>query len=289
MSFSVFSRLIALPHSVFALPYALSSLFIARHLNIMEGKDATQSFLPLMLLIIIAVISARSAAMAFNRLLDASIDALNPRTSGREIPKGLVSPSQAQLIVVVSLLVFFLCAYSLGPHCLIVSPFVVAILLGYSWTKRFTCYSHLVLGLALALAPGGAWWVLRPQLEVIPLLLMSAVIFWVTGFDIIYSCQDEAFDKTHNLHSIPARLGTKQALVLAKSSHLLAVLLFFAVGYEAKLGMIYFWGMLLISSFFLFQHLLISVNNLNRVNHAFFTCNGIISIGYFVLVLASLP
>ncbi|MDD2942018.1 MAG: putative 4-hydroxybenzoate polyprenyltransferase [bacterium] len=278
------SNLVVLPHSVFALPFALSALEIAYVKNQAEGKYTPITPLLLLVLVVVAIIAARTAAMVFNRLVDCQIDRRNPRTASRPLASGVVTGRFAWLSFVISSLVFFASSYFLGWHCFVLSPLVFFVLVGYSMAKRFTEYSHLVLGLALALAPGGAWWVLRPEVEAVPLFLMAAVIFWVAGFDILYSCQDYSFDRAENLHSIPARFGIERAFTMARLSHLLAAVCFLTLGMFIGAGVIYYIGTGLVVALFLGQHLLVSPDDLSRINHAFFTTNGCVSIVYFLTV-----
>jgi len=258
---------------------------------IAQGRGVLKplAFSPLveLLILVICVGTARAAAMAFNRLADADFDTINPRTSMREIPAGLVSRREAAALVLVSSSVFFLCAYTLGFHCFILSPFVLFVLCGYSYVKRYSPSVHFFLGLALALAPGGAWWVLRPELGATPIALMLAVLFWVAGFDIIYSCQDVAFDRSHGLQSMAARLGVESALALSRILHALAWFLFVLFGVLAQLAPAYFYGMLFFGLLLVYEHRLVSAFDLSRVNRAFFTVNGVISVFYFLLVYFS--
>jgi 4-hydroxybenzoate polyprenyltransferase len=226
--------------------------------------------------------------MAFNRIIDREFDARNPRTQSRELVTGEVSLGSAVGIVILASIGFLLVAALLGRHCLYLAPFVLAYLFFYSYSKRFTRYSHFVLGGALALAPGGAWWVLRPQLELTPILLMLAVAFWVAGFDVIYSCQDEHFDRTEGLYSLPAAVGAERALLLARFFHLLSFLILIAAGSVLELGMSYFIGLLPIGLLFIYQHSLVSAADLSRVNRAFFTVNGWVSVYYLLLVASPL-
>lgn len=278
------SNLIVLPHSVFALPFALSALLLAEVRTKKEFPSHEARWLATLLLVVMAVILARTAAMAFNRLVDANIDTLNPRTKDRELPTKALSQKAVVLLVLGSSLGFLLVSALLGRHCLKLAPFVLLLLLGYSYTKRFTKYSHLVLGLALAAAPGGAWWVIRPHVELTPLLLMGSVMFWVGGFDILYSSQDVAFDRAHNIFSIPAKCGTDTALTIAKLFHGMAFIGFLLVGMSARLGRWYFLGMLFLGTLLIGQHRLLSPLDLRRVNSVFFTFNGLVSLGYFLLV-----
>ncbi len=240
-----------------------------------------------LLLIVLAVFFARSAAMGFNRLVDAKLDAKNSRTEGRELPAGKLKRGQVLGLVLVSSGLFVLMSGLLGRHCLVLSPLVLCILLGYSLTKRFTEYSHFALGLALACAPGGAWWVLRPEVELLPVLMMFTVVLWVGGLDILYSCQDVSFDRREGLHSIPARLGVSKALGLARAVHLLAFLGFCSVGLSAGLGGSYFLGVLLIGFMLIAEHMIIKPRDLSRINRAFFTFNGFISLGYVLLIVVA--
>lgn len=240
-----------------------------------------------LLIVIVCIGAARSAAMSFNRLIDADIDKRNPRTEKREIPAGTISKREAATLVGLSSALFFACAYLLGTHCLILSPFVLLVLCGYSYIKRYSSLVHLVLGLALALAPGGAWWVLRPEISFIPIALMLAVLFWVAGFDIIYSCQDVLFDREEGLHSIPALLGVESALTVSQVFHFICWLAFLTFGIFAGMNGWYFLGMLVFGALLLYEHRLVSPFDLSRVNQAFFTVNGVIGVFYFLLVLVS--
>lgn len=280
-----YADLVVLPHSVFALPFALAAFLLAIREAVLPfdrtlvGKGIT---------VILAVVFARTAAMAFNRFIDWRIDAKNPRTAQREIPQGVVTPHNALMLVIGSSLAFLICAGALGAHCLALAPFVLVVLLGYSVTKRFTSLAHVALGLALGLAPGGAWWVIRPHVEALPLLLIVGVTLWVAGFDILYSCQDEEFDRQEGLHSIPQRFGIHRALNVARVLHLVSFVLFLSVGVVGELPNLYFGGMALIGGLLGYQHTLVSANDLSKINRAFFTTNGVISLGYFLLIVLCL-
>ena len=286
MDLTRFSRLVAFPHSVFALPFALSGFLLAARrgptVELRHGRLTT------LLLVVLCVVAARTAAMAFNRVVDARIDLANPRTKDREIPSGKVQPGAAWLLVVCSSIVFLTGAYLLGPHCFWLAPFVLAVLLGYSYMKRISPAAHLVLGLALALAPGGAWWVLRPEIALLPILLMLSVLFWVSGFDIIYSCQDVISDRENGIFSIPAKLGVDSSLQLSELFHFVCLFGFLAVGAVAGLGVIYFAGVILFGALLTYEHSLVSPGDLSKVNQAFFTVNGLISVLYLVAVAASI-
>ncbi len=283
---SRYSKLVALPHSVFALPFALASFIFANKVNEAEGL-ASSNIIFLLSMVVLAAIGARTAAMSFNRIVDVDYDSKNPRTVSRELPSGEVSVWGAKVLCLFSSLVFIGAAAAIGMHCLILVLPVLLVIFGYSYTKRFSSLSHLVLGLSLALAPGGAWWAIRPTVEVIPLMLMCAVVFWVAGFDTLYSCQDVDFDKKSGLHSIPARFGVANALKIALAFHCLAFLLFVGVGFLANVDAIYFYGMGVIGLIFVGQHTLISSKDLRLINHAFFTFNGMLSLVYFLVVIAA--
>lgn len=263
---NIFARLVAFNHTVFALPFALLAVLAAgKHSKIQVAQ---------IIYIIFAVASARTAAMGWNRILDAEIDARNPRTQEREIPKGQISLKAAQLLVLTSILLFFSFSYLLGVDCLVLSPFVLIILLGYSFTKRFTSGAHLVLGLALALAPGGAWFAITHEFSVIPLPLMFAVLFWVSGFDIIYSAQDVDFDRSAGLHSIPVRLGVPKALLFSRVLHVFALMLLALFGNLAELNWGFWIGYGVFSVLIISQHFSVSASDLSRANKVFFTRNG---------------
>lgn len=285
LTFQSISRLVVLPHSVFALPFAIAALLIARARG--AAAEHPYSFPVLLALMIGAVVAARTAAMAFNRVADAAIDRENPRTAGRDIPAGRISQREGMMLVVAAAGAFLLCSWLLGWHCLVLAPFVLLWLLGYSFTKRFTPYAHFVLGVSLALAPGGAWWVLRPSFEATPLLLMAAVLLWVTGFDIIYSCQDVASDREQGIFSIPAQLGIDRSLRLARLLHCGAFVAFVLVGLTPELTVGYFAGVVVLAALLYRQHRLVRFDDLSRVNQAFFTTNGILSLFFLLLVLAT--
>ncbi len=263
--------LVKFSHSVFALPFALISLVIA------EGGMPS---LRLLLLVVLAAVAARTAAMGFNRWVDRDIDAANPRTRGREIPSGQISPRAALLLVGGSSLVFVAAAYGLNRLAFELSPVVLLVLLGYSYTKRFTWACHLVLGVALGLAPLGAWIASRGSLEgiTIPLLLALAVLTWVAGFDVIYSCQDEGFDRGLGLQSIPARFGIPRALHLSSLLHALTVVFLALLGLVAGLGIFWWLGVLLTGLLLFYEHGLVRPDDLSKVQAAFFTMNGLVSL-----------
>jgi 4-hydroxybenzoate polyprenyltransferase len=267
-------------HSVFALPFAVAGAVLASRVS---GFDWIKGAW-----IVVAMVCARNAAMGFNRLVDRRLDAANPRTAGREIPSGVLSPMAVGLFTLVLLAGFVLAAANLNRLCLLLSPLAILIILGYSFTKRFTWGSHLFLGLALAIAPVGGWVAITGSFAVTPWLLAAAVLLWVAGFDIIYSCQDAGHDRKVGLHSIPGRFGIGPALVIARLFHALALLVLAAVGVTAGLHPVYHAGLALIGGLFLWEHRLVKASDMSRVDMAFFNMNGIIAVLYLVVILVAL-
>ena len=269
-------EMIKIQHTVFALPFAfMGALLGARGL-----PTAPQAFF-----ILLAMVGARSAAMAFNRLVDARVDAINPRTADRALPRGLVSTGFTLGFIVASSLVFFLAAARLNPLALHLAPVALAVVLGYSYAKRFTWASHLILGAALGLSPVAGWIAVRGEVAATPLVLGVAVLFWVAGFDILYALQDEEFDRKTGLHSLPVRLGRARAMALAKHLHILASLGFLLTGWLAGLGWLYYTAAAAAGLLLWWEHRLLSPQDLTRLNHSFFTLNGTVSL---VLGLATL-
>lgn len=263
------------------MPFALIGFFL--------GSTQTTDRLSWVLLglVVLCMVFARSAAMAFNRYIDRDIDTANPRTATvREIPNGSIKAKSALAFVIINCFLFVLTTWFINPLCFYLSPIALAVILGYSYTKRFTALCHLVLGLGLALAPLGAYLAVTAQFAALPIFFSIAVLFWVGGFDIIYSLQDENFDKTQNLHSIPVWIGKKQALQLAKVFHLIT---FFALFYPATaydFGKFYWIGFSIFSALLTYQHSLVKHDDLSKINLAFFTTNGIASLlfGAFVII-----
>ena len=274
-----FGRMIKFSHSIFAMPFALAAFALATRI---KGFDPAT-----LLWVVVAMVGARSAAMGFNRLIDADVDARNPRTAGREVPAGLISKTQVAVLIAISAAALVVAAWRLNPLCLALSPAALAIVLGYSYTKRFTMLSHLVLGLALAIAPVGAWIAVRGRFDLTPIPIGLAVLFWVAGFDILYSCQDVDFDRANALHSIPSRLGIPRALGLARAAHVLAILCLLAVTLVEPLHWSYVVGLALIVILFVYEHSLVRADDLSRIDAAFFTVNGWIGVLYFVTVLVA--
>jgi 4-hydroxybenzoate polyprenyltransferase len=271
--------LIKFSHTIFALPFALVGFFLATY---QTGKSIEYITL---ILIIMCMVFARSAAMAFNRYLDRDIDAKNPRTIIREIPAGVVSPTAALVFVVINSISFIITTYFINPLCFYLSPIALLVVLGYSYTKRFTSLCHFVLGLGLSLAPIGAYLAVTGQFSLLPILYSIAVLLWVSGFDIMYALQDEEFDKSLNLNSIPVRLGRKNALHLSEILHILCALVIgFAVFLINRGGGDFSYLHLIGASIFIglltYQHTLVKPNDLSKINMAFFTTNGIASVVY---------
>ena len=266
-------------HSIFALPFALCGAMLAA-----SGLPTAHQ----LLWIVIAMVAARSAAMAFNRLADASIDAANPRTRTRALPAGHLSPAFVAMFVVVSSAIFILAAAQLNRLALWLSPVALAVLLLYSYTKRFTRWSHLVLGFALGIAPSAAWIAVRGSLDPRILLLTAAVTFWVAGFDVLYACQDFDFDRDSGLHSIPRHVGIRRALWIARTFHAIMLLLLIAMIPAFALGKLAIAGIIAVTLLLLYEHSLVNPNNLSRLNAAFFTMNGVISVVFALFVAADL-
>jgi 4-hydroxybenzoate polyprenyltransferase len=266
-------------HSVFALPFALCGAMLAA-----SGWPTAHQ----LLWIVVAMVSARSAAMAFNRLADATIDAANPRTRMRALPAGQLSTAFVATFVIVSCAIFILAASQLNRLTLALSPVALAIVLLYSYTKRFTRLSHLVLGLALGIAPAAAWIAVRGSLDARILLLTAAVTFWVAGFDVLYACQDFDFDRSSGLHSIPRYLGIPSALWVARIFHLIMLILLVALLPAFALGKLALAGVVAVFVLLLYEHLLVNSNDLSRLNAAFFTMNGVISVVFAIFVAADL-
>jgi 4-hydroxybenzoate polyprenyltransferase len=269
---SKYFSLVKFSHTVFALPFAFIGFFLGL-------KDSGNSFnLKLFLLMLACMVFARSAAMAFNRYIDRRFDALNPRTKVREIPSGQISAGAALFFVVISCASFITATWFINRLCFFLSPVALLVVLGYSYTKRFTALCHLVLGIGLGLAPIGAYLSVTGKFAVIPLLFSFSVLFWVSGFDIIYALQDEDFDRSNKLHSIPVFLGGKKALRFSELLHLLSGGLIISAGYLGHFSIIYWVGAALFCFFLIYQHSLVKATDLSKVNLAFFTMNGVASV-----------
>jgi 4-hydroxybenzoate polyprenyltransferase len=277
-------EMIKFEHSVFALPFALTGALLA-------FRQAGYGYAPAgrkILWICLAMVGARSAAMAFNRLVDAPIDARNPRTRLRHLPTGLVSRGFAWIFVTGSAAVFFLAAGALNSLCLRLAPLALGLVFFYSFTKRFTSFSHLVLGFCLGVAPAAAWIAVAGSLDPRILWLTAAVTFWTAGFDIIYSCQDYEFDGEEGLFSIPRWIGIPRALFAARGLHVLMVLCLLALVLSLHLGVLALAGVASIAALLVYEHSLVKPNDLSRVDAAFFTMNGYVSVLFFLFWAADI-
>ena len=263
-------------HTVFALPFALMSAFIAS-----EGLPSMNKII----WVLLAMVGARSAAMACNRIVDAKYDALNPRTKNRALPSKKINRQSYLFFLLGSIALFVFSAYQLNSLAFFLSPVALSIVFFYSWTKRFTVYSHFYLGLALSLAPVGAWVAVREDITITPLILGAAVIFWLAGFDIIYACQDIEFDKQAGLLSIPEKFGVEKALKLSSLFHLIMVTFLMLLLLTKQLGWVYLSGIIIVSALLLYEHSIVRPNDLSKINVAFFNVNGQISVLLMVLTI----
>lgn len=305
--------LVKFAHTIFALPFALIGFFLGMNhfipLDSFFSSDAYEWFafknspaqayaiLELftvkywtikLLWVIGCMIFARSAAMAFNRYLDAKFDAKNPRTAVREIPAGILKANSVLLFVIASCILFIACCFFINRICFYLSPVALFVVLFYSYTKRFTALCHLVLGVGLSLAPIGAYLAVTGQFALLPILFSFTVLFWVSGFDIIYALQDEAFDRSQNLHSIPAALGKKNALRVSELLHLFSAACVVYAGVYGGFRIFYWIGVAIFCGLLIYQHLLVKPNDLSKVNMAFFTTNGIASVVFAIFVILDL-
>lgn len=274
----VLLEMIKFQHTVFALPFALMGMLVASH-----GYPGWST----LGWILVAMVGARSSAMTFNRIVDRSIDSRNPRTSSRALPASLVSVAQAWVFLAVTTGLLIVAAWRLNTLALSLSPAALVVLWGYSLTKRFTKWSHAVLGLALGIAPVGAWIAVRGRIDLAPVCLCLCVLFWVAGFDVIYSLQDIEHDKREGLHSIPSRWGPARGLAASRVMHLFSAILLAGFGVLSGLGTIYYVGCVLSAGLLAYEHSLVSARDYSRVNAAFFTVNGSLSIGMLAFTALS--
>jgi 4-hydroxybenzoate polyprenyltransferase len=297
-------NLIKFSHTIFAMPFALIGFFLGLinwnlelpGLNLNETIGwAPRSFniswdqiLLKLLFVILCMIFARSAAMAFNRYLDRSFDAKNPRTAVREIPAGVISANNALIFTIVSCALFLVTCAFINKLCFYLSPVALLVVLGYSYTKRFTPFCHLILGLGLSLAPIGAYLAVTGHFDILPILFSLTVLFWVSGFDIIYALQDEEFDKTNKLYSIPAWLGKAKALRVSELLHVFSAVCILFAGWLGNFGWLYWIGTVIFIGMLVYQHSIVKPNDLKRVNIAFMTVNGIASVVFAIFVIADL-
>jgi 4-hydroxybenzoate polyprenyltransferase len=274
--------LVKFSHTIFAMPFALIGFFLAVHFTPASFEWH------LLLKVILCMVFARNAAMAFNRYIDRNIDKKNSRTAIREIPAGIINANAALWFVILNSVAFVITTYFINPLCLALSPVALAVVLGYSITKRFTALCHLILGLGLSLAPIGAYLAVVGRFDLLPLLFSFAVLFWVGGFDIIYALQDEEFDRENDLFSIPVWLGKKKALNLSKALHAITAGLLFWAGSMGGFNWLYWIGYGVFIVLLTYQHTLVKPDNLSKINFAFFTTNGIASVTFASFVIADL-
>ncbi len=275
---SNYFNFIKFEHSIFALPFALSGTFLVKDSGLPEART--------IVLIILAMVGARSFAMSINRIIDTNIDLKNPRTKNRELPEGKIKLSNAIIFSIISLLVFIYAALNLPRICLLLLPIAAVWFFIYPFTKRFTFLSHLWLGVALGASVLAGWLAAGGNISSsIPYILGLAVTFWTAGFDIIYACQDYNFDKENKLHSIPSKFGIKNALLISRIFHFLTVLFLIILSTLTKASFIYWLGVIFVSAMLLYEQSLVKENDLSKVNLAFFTINGWVSIGFFVFIL----
>jgi 4-hydroxybenzoate polyprenyltransferase len=294
--------LVKFSHTIFALPFAMIGFFLGINKEGLNGqmKNIIGWYWNLsswnwwqvaglkLLLVLICMVTARSAAMAFNRYLDRSFDAKNPRTAIREIPKGIISPNSALRFVIFNCLIFTIASFCINPICFFLSPIALFVILFYSYTKRFTALCHLVLGLGLSLAPIGAYLAVTGVFNLLPLFFSFTVICWVSGFDIIYAMQDIDFDQSQKLYSIPSVLGANKALLVSEILHLFSAISLIAAGFYGQFQMSYWVGVLVFIGMLIYQHSIVKPNDLSKVNIAFMTANGIASIVFGSLVILDL-
>jgi 4-hydroxybenzoate polyprenyltransferase len=276
--------LIRFSHTIFAMPFAMIGFF----LGMAHDGDRVHQVGVLFLLVVLCMVFARSAAMAFNRWLDVKWDALNPRTAIREIPRGIISKNSALWFVLINCVLFIGCTWFINPLCFALSFVALAVVLGYSYTKRFTPLCHLVLGLGLSLAPIGAYLSVTGRFDVLPILFSLTVLFWVSGFDIIYALQDEEFDRSNRLYSMPTWLGKARSLRVSELLHLFSTLCVVVAGIYGGFGVWYWIGVAIFVGMLVYQHIIVKPNDLSRVNLAFMTANGIASVVFAVFVIADL-
>ncbi len=272
--------LVKFSHTIFAMPFAIIGFFLALEVS------GTAFSLGKFMLMLMCMVFARSAAMAFNRYIDRRFDAMNPRTKVREIPAGIISERSALWFVIINCAAFILTTFFINPICFYLSPVALLVVLGYSYTKRFTALCHFILGLGLALAPIGAYLVVTGEFALVPVFFSLAVLTWSGGFDIIYSLQDEDFDRSLNLRSMPAFLGKKNALLLSSVVHILSAVFVIIPGLLLGAGVFYWIGVAVFISMLIFQHRLVKPDDLSKVNIAFMTTNGIASVAFAVFFLA---
>jgi len=296
--------LIKFSHTIFAMPFALIGFVLglgylfghyALDVAVKKGyfgyedlKEQPSLIIKKIILVIFCMVFARSAAMAFNRYLDRSFDAKNPRTAVREIPSGVISANNALIFTIISCVLFLVTCFFINKLCFYLSPVALLVVLGYSYTKRFTPLCHLILGLGLSLAPIGAYLAVTDRFDLLPIFFSFTVLFWVSGFDIIYALQDEEFDKDNKLYSIPAWLGKVKALRVSEVLHALSTVCVLYAGWLGNFEWLYWIGASIFIGMLIYQHSIVKPNDLKRVNIAFMTANGIASVVFAIFVIADL-
>ncbi|MBI4531982.1 MAG: UbiA family prenyltransferase [Candidatus Latescibacteria bacterium] len=275
-----YGRMIKFSHSLFALPFAMTAVVFA-------SRERPVTFRQVVW-IVVAMVGTRSAAMGFNRLVDRTIDAANPRTWNRELPRGILTSRSASVFVAVSSALLILAASQLNRLCLLLSPVALGIVFFYSYTKRFTWTSHLFLGLALGIAPTGAWIAVMGGFGLPPFLLGFAVLTWVAGFDVIYACQDYHFDRRYGLSSIPQTIGVGKALLAARFFHVVTFVSLIGLKFVLGLGSVYTIGLIVVAGILIYEHRLVRAGDLSKLNVAFFNMNGILSLLYFAFALGDI-
>ncbi|NTW32605.1 MAG: UbiA family prenyltransferase [Bacteroidetes bacterium] len=282
LSISKYLSLVKFAHTVFALPFALIGFFLG------TVDTSNNAYFRLFVLVLLCMVFARNAAMSFNRYIDRNIDIKNPRTSSREIPSGILNPTAVLFFVIFNITGFIVTTYFINNLCFFLSPVALIVVLGYSFTKRFTFFCHIVLGMGLALAPIGAYIAVTGHFALNPVLYSFAVLFWVSGFDIIYALQDINFDKSQKLQSIPVRMGIKKSLWISLLLHLFTVAIIIYTGINIHFGLLYWIGTAIFIFLLFYQHLIVKPSDLSRVNLAFASMNGFASVIFGAFVIAEL-
>lgn len=281
-SVKAYFSLVKFSHTVFAMPFALIGYFLA------ESQNGYQFSPRLLVLIILCMVFARNAAMGFNRLIDKRFDALNPRTSSREIPSGKIGTKAALFFIIINSIFFIITTGFINQLTLILSPVALLVILGYSLTKRITSLCHFILGLGLSLAPVGAYISVTGSFDILPVIYSFIVLTWVSGFDIIYALQDDDFDRSNKLYSVPSKTDRKKALMISVTVHLFTFLLVISAGIEGKAGFLYWTGAIIFSLLLIYQHRVVKPDDITRVTLAFTNMNGIASVIFSVFVILDL-
>jgi 4-hydroxybenzoate polyprenyltransferase len=279
--------LVKFSHTIFAMPFAIIGFVLGLRYNWMEHTTINNVWVKF-ILVIVCMVTARSTAMAFNRYLDRHFDKLNPRTAIREIPAGIIKAEKALVFIGINMAIFITATYFINTICFYLSPVALFVILFYSYTKRFTYLCHLVLGIGLALAPIGAYLAVTGSFAILPLLFSFAVVFWVSGFDIIYALQDIDFDQSQSLYSIPSYWGLEKALNIARVLHVVSAIFVIIAFYIGGFHVLYVLGLAVFIGMLLYQHSIVKPNDLSKVNIAFMTANGIASVVFGIIVIASI-